>query len=494
MKRLRIMCLLAAFVAGLVCESTSTDALRRLLAADPADEFLFDADGVMTAASPIEPADVVAVFAYDALGRLVGRQAPWPDIAGEWRTETYFYDGARRIAERWRDPIPEVGGGGANGLQQQDAPTHHAWTEREYVHTPGYVDEFVCEIDAEGVAWPILQDANYNAVALADDAGAVVAQRVLSPYGRVLISDPPAGAATPPLSRVGHQGLFAERLDGDTLDDPLAAGGTLAWHNRNRTLLSDLGRFAQRDPNATGQGVDSALRRHGEAPASSEIITRPDILFGNGLSLYAFGMVSPTHWTDPTGLFVHLLMPGPSDFVTGALDELVNQYSDRLMFDVMWATDWEAGDDWHSRSDNSWIALALARGAHNAFEIGIGPFAINPLDMFSRVGFPRWMRRLARSTSTHLHHIATPYGEFGLQLRKILDRGGLKINHHLNGMRLDPGTHIPGKNHSRAYHKEVMRRLDRASQGLPKAEAAKALEAELLRIRADIRAGRLSLY
>jgi len=244
----------------------------------------------------------------------------------------------------------------------------------------------VCEIDAEGVAWPILQDANYNAVALADDTGAVVAQRVLSPYGRVLISDPPAGAATPPLSRVGHQGLFAERLDGDTLDDPLAAGGTLAWHNRNRTLLSDLGRFAQRDPNATGQGVDSALRRHGEAPPERVVAADPLEHFGDGLHVYAYATASPTQRGDPTGLFADFFLPGPSDFVRGALEGMVEQYSANLAWDVEWATDWSLPDDAHTRGSSDWIKLAMLRGVYDTFEIGFGDYTINPLDVVSNFG------------------------------------------------------------------------------------------------------------
>jgi len=79
------------------------DAWQRLIQVvreDPADEFLFDADGVMTAASPIEPADVVAVLALVplknslALGDLPdaepcrwrGGRWPWP-----WRCRAVAY-------------------------------------------------------------------------------------------------------------------------------------------------------------------------------------------------------------------------------------------------------------------------------------------------------------------------------------------------------------------------------------------------------------------
>jgi len=293
----------------------------------------------------------------------------------------------------------------------------------------------VCEIDAEGAAWPILQDANYNAVAMADDAGAVVAQRVLSPYGRVLISDPPAGAATPPLSRIGHQGLFAERLDGDTLDDPLAAGGTLAWHNRNRTLLSSLGRFAQRDPNATGQGASDALAMHGGAAPMDKLRTDPAMLFANGLNIYGYAGASPSQHRDPSGLFIDFFMPGPSDFVTDALASMTNAYAANLMWDVEWALDWDLPDEMHTRNNNDWVHLALAQGLYNSFEIGI-PFTdigVNPLDALSRVYYKD--ERVGGRTRTHgarLTHYIHMVKEFA-KWRTIPGVTGLKLNKALRG-------------------------------------------------------------
>ena len=61
-------------------------------------------------------------------------------------------------------------------------------TNREYVYIPGYSDEIVVEIDEDQDAWLILQDANFSAVVMAGHAGAVVRERVLSPYGRVMLS------------------------------------------------------------------------------------------------------------------------------------------------------------------------------------------------------------------------------------------------------------------------------------------------------------------
>jgi len=310
----------------------------------------------------------------------------------------------------------------------------------------------VCEIDAEGVAWPILQDANYNAVALADDTGAVVAQRVLSPYGRVLISDPPAGAATPPLSRVGHQGLFAER--------------TLAWHNRNRTLLSDLGRFAQRDPNATGQGASDALAMHGGAAPMDKLRTDPAMLFANGLNIYGYAGASPSQHRDPSGLFIDLFMPGPSDFVTGALEGMVSDYAVRLEWDIDWATDWDLPDDLHSRGDSTWVQFSMLRGVYDAFEFGIPGtgLGINPLRYFASDA--------SSGGDTHRHHIMTNKNYIaGLRWSVRYELLFKKYDIPGNPFRWKENI-VPLPNHAgphpEEYHREIFRRVRKALANAPR--------------------------
>jgi len=82
----------------------------------------------------------------------------------------------------------------------------------------------------------------------------------------------------------------------------MATGGTVAWHNRNRTLLSEYGRFAQRDPNASGQGVSSAATAPGRVAPS---IGSADgvLMFGDGFGLYTYTGSSPMQRQDPSGLF-----------------------------------------------------------------------------------------------------------------------------------------------------------------------------------------------
>jgi hypothetical protein len=144
-----------------------------------------------------------------------------------------------------------------------------------------------------------------------------------------------------------------------------------------------LGRFLQRDPNATGQPVMlDAQWFHGRAP--STLVPGMDIEehYRDGMNTYQYVKSNPLTNSDPLGLFV---MPGPSDFITGALQSLVEEYSMRLDFDVDWATDWNAADDWHSRLDNSWVTLAIGRGLYNAFDISIPgtDIGFNPLDAFA---------------------------------------------------------------------------------------------------------------
>lgn len=280
------------------------DAWNRLIQVveDPG-AFAFDADGKKIGTGPVF-ADVVSVLAYDSLGRLVGRQAPYPGTADEWRTETYFYDGARRIAERWKDPIIGNNGGGNNGFQQNQQTQYEINTEREYVYTPGYIDEFVAEYDADGDHWPVLQDANFNAVALAHEDGRVARQRVLSPYGRVIQEDSTGFVTGSPATRIGHQGLFAERLDADTRQDPQAAGGTVVWHNRQRTLHAGYGRFLQRDPHATGVTVSQSLWWHsGERPIESAASgdMQPDMIGTLLPNQYLYVASQPLGLVDPSG-------------------------------------------------------------------------------------------------------------------------------------------------------------------------------------------------
>lgn len=144
------------------------------------------------------------------------------------------------------------------------------------------------------------------------------------------------------------------------------------------------GRFLQADPNASGQPLlDNAGSFHGAAPRLGVIDLDTEERYRDGANLYQYLASNPASHRDPLGLF---LIPGPSDFISGALESLVSEYAARLDFDVEWAVDWEMGDDWHSRLDNSWVTLAICQGLYNAFEIGFGDYSVNPLELYHSAG------------------------------------------------------------------------------------------------------------
>ena len=141
-----------------------------------------------------------------------------------------------------------------------------------------------------------------------------------------------------PVLTCGHRGVFFDRLDepvirfaaeaasGDAVSaapalgqswdtrvlvEPQVAGvgfdlptGTpkIIGHIRNREYLPHLMRFAQRDPNATGQLVMAAVRLSGKAMANSASAMDLMELYGDGASLYAYLGGNPRGRADATGL------------------------------------------------------------------------------------------------------------------------------------------------------------------------------------------------
>ncbi len=52
------------------------------------------------------PGNWLILYSYDALGRLIRAQRPWPSPGGSYlRVEHYYYDGVRRVQEVFVDPL-----------------------------------------------------------------------------------------------------------------------------------------------------------------------------------------------------------------------------------------------------------------------------------------------------------------------------------------------------------------------------------------------------
>ena len=179
------------------------------------------------------------------------------------------------------------------------------WTDREYVYGPDYVDELVCQIDRTGAVMYAIQDANYNLMALTDASGAMLEQYTYDPYGTLRVAE--TYPITHAVNRIGHQGLFYDRLDG-TMDDPsLEPNAVGLYYNRNRSYAPHLGRFMQRDPNATAIPVLIALSFNGRTNALA--LAAFDLLghFADGANVYQYTRSNPVIGADPSGLVLDAL-------------------------------------------------------------------------------------------------------------------------------------------------------------------------------------------
>ncbi|MFO0375562.1 MAG: HNH endonuclease, partial [bacterium] len=250
------------------------------------------------------------------------------------------------------------------------------------------------------------------------------------------------GGRHPPL-KSGHRGLFAESLtvgpvgtpDPD-LGDPietatawvdgrvLVPNERVVYHMRNRAYVpgpsgATAGRFLQRDPNASGAvlyGGGGGLGSHGAAPVA--VVTGLDLAghVGDGVNTYGYLRGQMRGAGDPSGLFLRSVgqqfVPGPGGYITGALSSLVQGYSARQEWDVDWAMDWEVADDWHSRGDSSWVAIAMLQGVYDSFEVGIPGtrFNYNPLDDFAMSGVA--VARSGRSVS-RFDSVLRDFGKVG---------------------------------------------------------------------------------
>lgn len=293
---------------------------------------------------------------------------------------------------------------------------------------------------------------------MVDAAGAVLEQYTWDPYGSPLYVD--TYAAHEP-NRIGHQGLFFDRLDAAATNPQLAAGGTGLYQNRNRTYSPGLGRFLQMDPNGTGLGVtvlgQSSLRW---TPTITPLTA--DSLYQDGMSFYSYVDSSPTMRSDATGLFMTFIDAGMTGLdmaldAVGAMDEaymgvgiklsfelMINSAAFESALDVDWADDWSDGDHSYSKAGATGAVFAGAR--------------------------------LARLKGKQWHHIATKeHGRFTGEFERMFKSAGMSLNDPANRMYMPHGGR-----HAWEYHEYVRRRLNGALEGVKGQKArAKVIRREL---------------
>ena len=172
-------------------------------------------------------------------------------------------------------------------------------------------------------SWP-LQDAGGDVIAICDRGGAngttrVITQIVYDAHGGVIDCDDPYGTAASPGKelRVGHKGLFFDRLDAGISDPATGAetprlwpGARLSGYTRNRTLHCDFGRWNQPDPNMTGLPVQQAFVFHGSGLRES--VQGFDLRghFTDGANVFAYLGGAPCTRFDPLGTSMMVEMMG----------------------------------------------------------------------------------------------------------------------------------------------------------------------------------------
>lgn len=292
-------------------------------------------------------------YTYDGLGRLVRTQSPYP-MAGQGadiRTERFYYDGVRRIQELNIDPLVALENamqsgdsgiaavaqtiasmssdeldGSATPVQLEQSQIGEsssylttppvAWSNsyvaREYIWGSGDegLDELLVQYDENRNPWWIVQDAGLDVVAQIDlgasgSTARVVGEWTYDAYGRVVTDERHFAVSEP---HAGHKGLFFDRLDAGVVDPysftetpRLEHGAVVLGYNRNRTLHSGLGRFLQKDPNATGQLL-LAQAFHGAAPRCHVVSASLESWYADGANVFAYLRNSPTTRFDAMGL------------------------------------------------------------------------------------------------------------------------------------------------------------------------------------------------
>ncbi len=311
------------------------------------------------AASP--PSVNAGFYQYDALGRLCKRSAPWPTQPSLSRVETYYHDGVRRIQAVFTDPVHAETPWADPFGTPPPAQTPQTRMEREYIwaaHETAGVNELHVAIDwFDREAWPIQDVHNQTVMGYTDAVGDLVEQRVYTPFGQILNADKtalanPGGLYNDFRLRLGHHGLFADRLDADTTQPVLRhADARVICLTDNRVYEPLRGSWMQRDPNGTGALTLDTLQRGGSlfSPALSSHNVHTN--YADGLNIFAAYQGNAVASSDPTGLLSYLsVQAGGTGAAALGIGGTALQGAGAIMLakDIVRAT----------QGEQSWLAIA----------------------------------------------------------------------------------------------------------------------------------------
>lgn len=177
---------------------------------------------------------------------------------------------------------------------------------RRYIYGTDYIDEVVQQHNFTTTGaqstYHVLQDANWNVIALATAGTGTVAQQYsYEPHGPYLTieygSGQPVSIANILTNRAYATGIYS---------DPLKL-----THFRSRDLYGSHGRFIQGDTNALGFHMSSLPHYHGMSLRLSPYVTSRG-QYVDGLNRYGYAQFNPNMYTDPMGYFSYIEIMGTS--------------------------------------------------------------------------------------------------------------------------------------------------------------------------------------
>ena len=286
---------------------------------------------------------LIARYSYDALGRRANKQVYNSGSLNTYSTgDKYYYDGDRIVefhktirethtscsgggggggtnktiestAKDWNDSSEQsatasteisgskdatravVGGGGTNCT----TTTHyHVRLKRQFVYGFDYIDEQVAQFtsNSTSTAMYVLQDVNYNVVALASSTGSLIRQYGYRPYGALDSAEYGSGNTVP--YDTSPTSLYTWQLQKGLWYDY----ETGQYQNRGRHYSPTLGRFLQRDPNGQALMLSSAHSMNAQTQYAFARFTAA-AQYADSMNLYGFVGNNPNTGLDPSGLF-----------------------------------------------------------------------------------------------------------------------------------------------------------------------------------------------